>query len=246
MFAFGTFALVQSWPQSNSRTRLIGIYLLVSFGLAVVGSAAAGAAVNHYLEPALAMAVLLPTGLAYLEPSSKSSSPLQRFAIALILFLFLPSLDIQRWNMMHSKAEDLRRIVNTTKDKHVFTDIPYVAARSSTPQLVDLASLINTELIGGWAGWSSRGLVKLLEEKKYELVVLSQPVEKAPIPSGRYPRAPRLDAAIQTAIAGNYSFCFEFDSSYFYAPLGSTRNSVGITCPSQPALSNHSKSAIAY
>ena len=124
--------------------------------------------------------------------------PLQ---FVIVLVLLLPSLDEQRSNMTHLKSDDLRRVAALMDRRQVFTDIPYLAARTHAPQSIDLASLVNTERRGGWAGWSSKGLTRNLEEKKYDLVILVKPVDEWPYnPAALYPRWPRLDSAIQSAI----------------------------------------------
>jgi hypothetical protein len=235
LFAFATFAFLQSWSQQDKRVHLAGIYLLVSFGLAIVGSAAAGAAENHYLEPALAMAMLVPFGLARLEDGWSAESPLALFAIVFIAVLLLPSLDVQRSNLTHQKPDDMRGFLRLMKDKQVFTDIPYLAARTSSPQMLDLASLVYMEKAGGNAGWSA-SLTQALRLKKYELVILSTPVDTSYIIPGPYPRYPHLDYAVQKAIGENYGLCFQSDTSYVYGPLSTDLSSPGHNCPSEGEL----------
>jgi hypothetical protein len=231
LFAFGTFAVLGNWYKSDDRTRLLNIYLVVSFCLAVVGSAAAGATVNYYLEPALAMAVLLPIGLLRLEKAWRSDSPLASLVVVMLLAVLLPSLDVQRWNLMHEKPEDLRRVAALMENKHVLTDIPYLAARMPTPQSLDLASLINTERTGGWAAWSSAQLAQGLKARQFDLVILAEHVDDWPYNrAALYPRWPRLDSVMQAAIDQNYDFCFELDASYVYGPRSPGSNSSN--CPS--------------
>jgi hypothetical protein len=223
--------------QRNDSVRLVKIYLAVSGALAVLGSASAGGGVNHYLEPALAMTLLVPLGLVRLQAAWREPT-LAGFAVVIMLAFLLPSLDVQRWNAMHSRPEDLRRLVPLVRNQQVFTDIPYLAARTSAPHLVDLASLINTQRVGGWAAWSSAKLAQAIKEKQYELIVLSRPAEIAYLPAGRYPRAPRLDSAIQREIIQNYrrcvelNFCYglEFDTCYVYEPLSHGSSRPGTNC----------------
>src|SRR5207248_5804281 len=83
----------------------------------------------------------------------------------------LPSLDAQRWNLMHNKPEDLRRVAGIMENRRVFSDIPYLAARMPAPQSLHLASLMNTERTGGWAAWSSAQLAQGLKARQYDLVI---------------------------------------------------------------------------
>ena len=231
LVAFGALGFLESWNRRDKRSQLLDIYLVVSLGLAIFGSAAAGAGINHYLEPALAMAVLVPVGVARLKEVWQSESPFSSFAVLIILALLLPSLDLQRSNLKHNRPEDLRHVLSLMENKQVFTDIPYLAARSSSPQSVDLSSLINTEKMGGQTAWSSAKLVEALEDKKYDLVILVKPVDEWPYdPAAQYPRAPRLDSAMQRAIALNYHLCFERDMTYVYSRVSGESKSIGDGC----------------
>lgn len=231
LFAFGIFSIVELWNQRDKRTRLVSIYAIIAFGFAVFGSAAAGAAENHFLEPAFAMSVLLPAGLSRLGEGWSSESPLASFATVILLLMLLLSLDIQRWNVTHSKPEDLRSVLPVMKGRYVFTDIPYLAARTAPPQFLDLVSLTFSQQTGGRTSWSSRSLVEDLQKRKYELLVLH---ERADVPydaKARYPRYPRLDSAVRAAIGEHYRLCFDLNNQYIYARRPADQNLPGGSCP---------------
>lgn len=230
LFALGAFGLLEALKREDRRFRLLSIYLLMSVGLALLGSAAEGAGVNRYLEPAFAMAVLVPTGMARLQDAWKNESPFSSFAMVMMLFLLLPSLDVQRWNAMHNRPENVKSMLALVQSYQVFTDIPYLASRASTPQLVDLASLVNAERTNGRFAWSSAKLVNDLREREYEVVILSEPVDSAYIAGELYPRYPHLDPAIRTAIQQNYQLCSQRGSSYIYGRLARDRNERGSGC----------------
>lgn len=231
LFGFGAFGLLESWRHGDVRSHLLAAYAVVGLGLAVLGSTAAGSGPNHYLEAALAFAVLIPCGLASLENSWSNGSSSSIFAMILVFAFLVPSLDVQRSNLVHNRPDDLRPLVPLVVSRRVFTDIPYVAARAASPESLDLASLLNSERSGAGHGWSSAGVVRDLSEKKYSLVILSQPVEEAYIPSGLYPRYPRLDAAMQMAIRDNYGLCSRLANAYIYGPLFHGASSPA--CPSR-------------
>jgi hypothetical protein len=241
LFTLGAFGFIQSLKSRDSRSHLICIYFIVSFGLAILGTAAAGGAVNHYFEPALAMAMLIPPGMVQLQAAWQKESPLALLTILMTLALLLPSLDVQRWNAMHKRPEDVRPFVSMFENRRVFTDDPYLAARIAKPQAIDLSSLTNTENRGGWAAWSSDAIAKDLREQKYDLVILRTPM-RAPYvpynPAARYPRTHRLDSAIQNAILQSYSLCLESDKSDDYGQLSLYRprpfgqGSASDSCPS--------------
>jgi len=229
LFAFGIFGCIEAWRLQDNRCRLICIYLVVSLGLAIIGSAARGAAVNHYLEPSLALALLIPSGMARLRTVWAPSSPVASFSVVMVLVLLLPALDAQRWNVMHNRPDDLRQVVPLVENKSVLTDIPYLAARSTSLELLDPASLTNMERTGAW---SSTGITHALRDKKYDLVILSQAVDaSAALVTATYPRYPHLDSIVQAAIAENYSLCFQTGAVYVYGPLSVDRSPTSGNCP---------------
>jgi hypothetical protein len=237
LFALGTFGFLQSLKERDHRVLLVSIYLLVALALAVLGTASAGGGMNHYLEPALAMAMLIPTGMGRLNAAWQAESPTAVFATLMMLAVVLPSLDVQRWNSMHREPEDLRPFVALMANKAVFTDDPYLSARSDTPQAIDLSSLTNSAKRGGWAAWSSTPLVEEIRHKKYQILVLRTHAPYMPYDvNARYPRTHRLDSAVQNAIGENYAVCLQSEESedygrlYVYGPLNGA-NSLAEDCP---------------
>lgn len=215
LFIFGALGFLYTWRDADLRNRMVGIYLVVSLGLAVFGSAAAGGDVNHYLEPALAMALLAPTGLARLRDSWPEGSALGAFAAISVVVLLLPSIDVQRWRTMHERPEDLRGFLSLVTERSVLTDIPFLAARMKSPQATDLASLSYAARSGGW---SSAGLVDLVRQKTYESVILTESVAAPYDPIALYPRYPHLDPALRKAVSENYGLCFEVGNYFVYGP----------------------------
>ncbi len=220
LFALGTFGLLESLKEKNPRVVLMSLYLLIGLLLAVVGTASAGGGMNHYLEPALAMAILIPAGMVRLEAVWQKESPFAVFAMLMTAALILPSLDVQRWNAMHREPENLRPFMALMQNKLSFSDDPYLSARSSTPQAIDLSSLTNSQKRGGWAAWSSAGLTENLRQKKFQILVLRTRAMHMPYdPSARYPRTHRLDSTVQMAVGENYSLCFQSEESEDYGQL---------------------------
>jgi hypothetical protein len=228
LFALGAFAAIEARNYSDKRVVLVSIYLIASLFFAVLGSAAAGAAGNHFLEPVLAMAVLVPSGLFKLRETWDKNSAFPAFALSLVVVLMLPSLDMQRWNAMHRKPENMRDIVPLAENKRVFTDIPYLAARTSNPQLLDPASLTYAERTAG--AWSSSELAKQLEQRQYDVVITAEPLGEPLDPAARYPRYPHLGMRVRRAISQNYQPCFEVSEVFVYFPLSSGAQSADSEC----------------
>jgi hypothetical protein len=253
LFAFGLFGFMHSWKYADRRIRLLSTYAVVSLGLAVLGSAARGAAVNHYMEPAFALAMLIPVGLLSLEVEWKESS-LAGFAMVLVLVFLLPAVDVQRSYFRHNKPDDLQDLARLVENKRVFTDIPYLAARTSNLELMEPASLMNTEIAGERTKWSSAKITEALERREYQLVVLGFPLDAAYDPDALYPRYVHLDSAVRGAIANNYHLCLQQDTGsvdgavetrYVYAPTSATDATVSGNCPSfDQTSSEHSASVV--
>jgi hypothetical protein len=92
------------------------------------------------------------------------------------------------------------------------------------PEAVDLASLLNSERSRGGHGWSSTEVVDALSARRYSLVILSQPIQDAYVPAGLYPRYPRLDAAMKSAIQQSYALCSKSTVAYVYGPTAHGSN----------------------
>jgi hypothetical protein len=219
LFAFGAFGFLMSLKEREPTVRLLQIYVVVALALAVIGTAAAGGGPNHYLEAALAMALLVPPGMASLQRAWIPDSPFAALALVLTVAFLVPALDVQRSNVANKKPEDLRRVLLLLKDRSVFTDDGYLEARTSKPEALDLSSLSNTARVGGWAAWDSGSLVRQLQQQEFDTLILRTRLDLPFDPRARYPRTWRLDAAIRHAIAANYMMCTKIDNSYGYGTL---------------------------
>jgi hypothetical protein len=232
LWVFGSVTLLDL--RSIDRGRLLSwLYATAAISFAVIGAAAAGAAANHFLEPSLAMAVLAPWFFRRGEEEWPQGSVVGLFSLVVAVSLLAPSLDVQRANVSHREAEDMRKVASVTSRRHMFSDIPYLAARASVPGLIDLASLVNTERRTSPWSWSSESLVEDLKRKRYEVVALSTPIEQTILPDGLYPRAPRMDTKMQHAIAENYELCGEIDKVYLYVGRGDVAAGAGGVCAGQ-------------
>jgi hypothetical protein len=231
LVAFGGVGLRQSWGESQGRGRLLGMYLGAACFFAVVGSAAAGAAVNHYIETAFALAVLAPAGLAAMRHNWNGSPALSVFAALILIVLLAPAIDLARWNAMHPEREDFRQVLPLMAGKSVFTDIPYLAARTRPAQFPDLVSLTYTERKPGLAAWSPAAAVSDLRSRAYDLAILYERADSPYDAAARYPRYPHIDGAIRAAIQQNYELCFELDKTYIYGRFAGAGSTAGNGCP---------------
>lgn len=245
LFTLGLLGFIETFRRTDQRFRLIAIYFLVSFVLALIGSSARGAAVNHYFEPALACAALLPIGMSSLQESWNARSAMAPFAILFVCVLLLPTLDMQRSYFEQNKPENLSLLVSIIQGKEIFTDVSYLAARSRNLELLEPASLMNSERAKKGNAWSSADIVRDLEDQKYKLIILSSPADVPYDPSALYPRYPHLDSAVRNAIRSHYGLCFQIEGSeifgqtetrYIYEPLSNKRDTTAKECPILPNL----------
>ncbi len=229
LLAFGLFGFVHAW-RGDPRIRLVGLYFATSLCFTVLLTMGAGNNVNHYLEPALAWAMLLPIGMDALKRTWVESSASNTLACVLVLVLLLPSLALQRWNMVGAQPPDFRRLAELARHRRVLADVPYVAARSRIPELLDSVPHAYLERAGAW---SPDPLVADLDAKAYELVILQRPIDDARWATARYPT---VGPQLLSAIARNYAFCFELETQYVYGPVWSTGTRAGRpTCPDPPS-----------
>jgi hypothetical protein len=210
------------WPrEGDGAARLLRLYCAVALVLAAATSAAAGASVNYYLEPALILALAVPDALASLRRSWPEGSPVAALAFALVLATTLPALDLQRWMMLGDAPHDLSPLVTLVQGKRVLTDIPYLAARARDPELLDPVSHAYAERI---RFWSSDPLIAEVRARRYDLVVLHRALDDPRWEASRYPRLPER---LRAAIPGSYEFCFALASAYVYAPAPPEASAAG-------------------
>lgn len=214
LLAAALLGLLDCWEEPDDRARFLGLYFVTSMGLAFLGSGFANAGANHYLEAAWVWALLAPGGLARLRRAWEKDSPLPAFVFVLALVLLFPALDVQRWEMLNRRPDNLAPVVPLVKGKRVLTDIPYLGARSRAPEFLDSISLTFAAKNGAW---SSDTIVRSVRQKEYELVILRWRLED---PRWKTTRYLRLGDELRDAIIQSYAFCFGLDSSYVYGPLG--------------------------
>lgn len=211
LLTLGALGGIACW--NEPRGRLLGLYAFTAVGFAVLGSTVAGGNVNYYVEPAFVCATLIPAGVAYLQPSWEKNSPLAAFAFIVVVVLLLPSLDLQRWKMFGSTPPDFHRLASIVKNRRLLTDIPYLGARSLTPELLDPVSYAYAERT---KFWSPEEVVKALTSKQYDLIILRRPLDDATAETTRYPT---LSPTLRTTIGAQYGLCAEVASAYLYGPL---------------------------
>ncbi|MBI3756922.1 MAG: hypothetical protein HY267_02995 [Deltaproteobacteria bacterium] len=214
LLTLGIVGGIACWAEP--RGRLLNLYALTSLGFAVLGSTVAGGNVNYYIEPAFVWATLAPAGVMYLQKAWENNSPLVAFAFIVVIVLLVPALDLQRWKLFGSTPADFHRLTPLVQNRRLLTDIPYLGARSLTPELLDPVSYAYAERT---KFWSSEEVVKALTRKEYDLVILQRPLDDVIAETTRYPT---LSPTLQATIGAQYGFCAEVTSAYLYGPLRDT------------------------
>jgi hypothetical protein len=216
LFSLGGIGTYLGFTEPDRRYRLLSLYVLTSLGAAIIGSSAAGGDVNHYLESALVFSLLAPYCASRIEQEADGKPTLLWFAGALVALLMGTGLYTERPAVLRAQRQDLSEVRRLVEHRRVFSDVPYLAARSSTPEALDAASLTYAARTGSWSGAT---IVSSLSRQEYELVALSAPVDSLVDTGLAFPRYPHLSPAIGAAIRENYRLCSTVDGVLIYRPF---------------------------
>lgn len=225
LIACGLAGFSYSWRDPRSEIRLLSVYLATSLFFAGTGSLVAGGNVNYYLEPFLTLALFMPLLFERLEKEWKPDSVTAFLFLFVFLVVSLPTLDLLRWRALNARPVDHSFLVSLVKGKQVLSDIPYVAARSATPEFLDPVSLVYEERRGGW---SSEEIVRRVDRQTYDYVILESTVDD---PRRASPRYQTLSPPLRKAIQANYTLCFEKNSAFVYAPRKDFAQNSPPSCP---------------
>lgn len=218
--AIVTFGVFGSLCESqDAHTKFLRYYFLVTAALAIMASGLENAGENHFCEAAIVAAMFVPRALVEVQGLPR------RITTALVLLLtfvlLLPSLALQGWRMLHEQPVDYRWLVPYVRGERIFTDIPYLAARSASLELLEPIALTHKERVHAW---SSVGIVEGLNSNSYDIVILDRAVSDPRWEGGRNLF---LSNQVRQAIAGNYRLCLEVQDAYIYGPKTLKSSSVG-------------------
>jgi hypothetical protein len=222
MLTFAILGATLSWRKFNNPSWFLSCYFVVSLLFALFVSSFSNASYNHYIEPALVCSLFAPIVLGYLGRNWPREVPTASFLFILMLMLLAPTIDVQRWNMMNDRPDDLDKFVPIVRSEKILTDVPYLATNSAQPQFVETISLRFSEKAGVW---SPLPIEAVLQQKQYDLVVLHWSLDD---PRWDYHRYARLGPELRRSIRENYSFCAVVQGVYFYTPTA-----LSITSPDE-------------
>lgn len=223
LFGFALFAFLEK--NDNARDRLLKIYFLVSLPLALFACRFANATANHFLEPIMVWALLVPVAMQALEKHWKDAPAQSAFVTVLAVVLLAPTMDVQLWATRNEHPDDVRALKQVVAGKRILSDVSYLGARSANPGFLDPISLNFAEQAGAW---SAQPIIAQLGSHGFQLVILHWSLDD---PRWQTIRYPRLSPAMRSAIRENYTFCFELDSDFFYAPATADSTSPTSACP---------------
>jgi hypothetical protein len=212
LFAFAIVGAILSWQKFDQPVWFLTCYLTFSFGFALFVTRFSNASYNHYIEPALVCALFAPGVLQLLRVSWPKELAFASFMLVLVLMLLVPTLDVQRWNMMNDRPDNLDKLVRIVNRDKILTDVPYLATNSAQPEFVETISLRFSEKAGVW---SPRLVESSLQQKAYDLVALHWSLDDPRWENFRYAR---LGPQLRKSIRDNYSFCAVAEGVYFYTP----------------------------
>jgi len=166
-------ALVGIWVvlgESPIRGRLLGIYFLVAWGVAIPLSAAPGSSTNAFLEVWAIAALLLPFAVKKLLEDWPSASSFFR-ATLLLLLLWDFGLGLNAWRTQLSigKRPGFGEVARALKGREYLSDNSFLAAQAKTPQILDPSVNHYLELAGRW---SPQPIIDELNQQTFDVVAL--------------------------------------------------------------------------
>jgi len=192
---------------------LFGIYLLGSLALAAVSSTKLGSDRNYYLDSLLAASVLGGFGIEWLADQSRRRWLYAILAISLVVCVGLPDFINQKYEIMTSNyfvSADNSAVLESLRplSGDILIQDANIALRLEKPVFVTdpyhLAVMIST------GRWSAEPLIKLIEQKHFQAVVLPFDLDAAERPYwASYQGLPSWDARILNAINVNYELADE-------------------------------------
>ena len=166
-------ALVGIWvvlSESSIRGRLLGIYFLIAWGVAIPLSAAPGSSTNAFLEVWTIAALLVPFAVKKLLEDWSSASPTFRASLLLLLLWnFGLGLDAWRTQLSIGKRAGFGEVAHALRGREYLSDNSFLAAQAKTPQILDPSVNHYLELAGRW---SPQPVIDELNQQTFDVVAL--------------------------------------------------------------------------
>ncbi len=196
LIALGTPGAILLWRRNVPRFRVLALYCGFAwlFGLFTIQNV--GGADNYLLEGWAALSLLSAFTLDECRRSWETIPESVRVALVLFLFLTVPW---QAVSCMHLDLEAVDHdVLALVHGRRVFSDVPYVAAQSADPELLDCYTTTQLELHGRW---SSLPIQNQLKQGWFDLVILHYASGKSDVTYRGYPY---LSRDIKMAIESRY------------------------------------------
>ncbi|PYX05389.1 MAG: hypothetical protein DMG88_21690 [Acidobacteria bacterium] len=178
---------------------LVGLYLVLTWLIAVTTSFNSGADNNYYLEPRVACALVVPFGVSALQPFWRRIAPVRAFmnAVVVLAFVIQPIMWIRTIVKATRDQSTTKGIARIVSGRNILSTDSYFAALSSEPEMLDPYLVTQLEKR---AYWSSDPIVRKVNAQQYDFVIFRTPQGKI----RPYHDEFFFDRALMSAIQQNY------------------------------------------
>jgi hypothetical protein len=185
---------------SDGKRRLLGLYLLASWGLAAATLIQVGGNVNYLFSAWTATAFLSAVSLSELRLRWREIQPTARLVLLIVLVLEVGSGTWSAVNMLRSGDSDRTQLHLATcfRGQRILSDVSYLAVQGQDPMFLDPFLAHNLEENGSW---SPAPIISRLDEKYWNVVMQWTGPDGKP---AKYRRFTFFSPSIQAAIERNY------------------------------------------
>jgi hypothetical protein len=151
VLGLGTLGLLRMDPKLAPIRPLIAVYFVLAWLTGFYTSMAPGANTNAFLEAWIVTAICAPFAVSDLA-QSWSTTPMTARVVILLLWTGTMLVDLDSWRtVMSVRPSGYGALAQAVRGRRVLSDIPYVAAHSSQPELLDPSVNHYLELAGQWS-----------------------------------------------------------------------------------------------
>ena len=223
------------WKSSQEKLLLV-IYCVVAWLVAILTIPQAGGAINYFLEPLLASAILAGPGLCELQRKANRTPVIVTAMLFVLLCGWLFPVLREDLVYLRQSYADLRdyaarkrnweSFVSVVSGRRLLSTVPDVAVLSSTPEVPEPIMNFFLERRGQW---NSNAVVTEMDASVFDLIVIGPRVD--------YRGLRAWDDAMWGSLKENYQFACVFENMEVWLPhrdtgeLASRLSAIGCQSP---------------
>jgi hypothetical protein len=165
----GVLGLLRMDPKLVPARPLIAVYFVLAWLTGFYTSMAPGANMNAFLEAWIVTAICAPFAVADLV-EGWSLTPMTARLVIMLLWAGSMLIELNAWRtLMSIRPYAYGELAQAVRGRHVLSDIPYVTAHGSQPELLDPSVNHYLELAGQW---SPQPVLQELQTGSFDYVVV--------------------------------------------------------------------------